>query len=71
MFVLFIWNLHRTSFQVTVVTEKQKQLDYLELRITFITVELREIAAFKSNVSFDVILTSITMTGEIILRKSW
>ena len=41
------------------------------MRPTFTAAELKDITAFRTNFNFDVILTSITVAKEIILRESW
>ena len=54
-----------------IVTEKHQTNDYPETQPTFTAAELKDITAFWMNFYFDVILTSITMNNEIILRESW
>ena len=54
-----------------VVTEKHQTIDYPEMRPTFTAAELKDITAFRINFKFDVILTSITIAIEFILRESW
>ena len=41
------------------------------MRPTFTAAELKDIAAFWIDFKFDVILTSITIANEIILREAW
>ena len=68
--MLFVWNLHWTLSQVIVVTEKHQTNDYPEMRPIFTAAVLKDITAFRIKFYFDVILTSITMANEIILRES-
>ena len=53
------------------MTEKHQTNGYPEMQPTFTTAELKDITSFRNNFYFDVILTSVTMTNEISLRKSW
>ena len=41
------------------------------MRPTFTAAELKDITSFRINFKSNVILTSITMANEIILRESW
>ena len=54
---------------VIVVTEKHKKKVFYSSKTPFLVVEFSNTVIFLRNARFDVILTSVTITQQVFLRK--